>query len=99
MPEYTITLVFKVDFSLEADDAQDAIAQSINAWNDGEVPVPTEPTDVEVTPHPVCRDCGKRIASEDAVWIDKDGNAAGPPTGEPYHVECAPEQPNYDKEN
>jgi hypothetical protein len=49
MPDYTVTLIFKVDFGLEADNPQDAIAQAINAWNDGDVPIPQEPTDVEIS--------------------------------------------------
>ena len=40
----------------------------------------------------VCTDCGQRIEPEDEVWMTKDGVAAGPPVGDPYHVEHAPEE-------
>ena len=42
-----------------------------------------------------CADCGEPIPDEDAVWIGPSGVAAGPPVGEPYHVECAPPEPDW----
>jgi hypothetical protein len=40
-----------------------------------------------------CAECGKQVDSEDTVWIDpKTGEATTGEKGNPYHVECAPNQ-------
>ena len=44
----------------------------------------------------VCFVCKKLINQDDAVWLLPDGTASTGDGSSPYHVECAPEQPDYE---
>ena len=44
-----------------------------------------------------CYECGLWVDQDDAVWIDpKTGIATTGDEGKPYHIDCAPEEENYD---
>lgn len=40
-----------------------------------------------------CAACGGRVVEADTVWVEPDGAAGTSDTAKPYHVGCAPEQP------
>jgi len=46
-----------------------------------------------------CFECGLWIDQDDVVWIDpKTGRATTGDEGKPFHIDCAPEEENYEDE-
>ena len=46
-----------------------------------------------------CHECGEDIEEDEVVWVDPDtGEATTGDSGRAYHVECAPEETDYDKD-
>ena len=45
----------------------------------------------------ICAACGKEIDDDDTVWVDPStGEATTGDRGQPFHVDCAPEEQDYD---
>ena len=43
-----------------------------------------------------CRECREDVTEDEVLWIDPETSVATTETGVPFHVECAPEEADYD---